>query len=701
MKKIILILICLLLSSCSIKTNDEPSDTSISESIEPTITPTPIQTHFVKEDLSGSNWQYTGDGYFNSEKNIMEISHYNGDGSIVYYDELYLNQGHNIISFSIDEGASFLFEILDDEDNVFYSEKILSDGNSIQIEIDNTKKELYSAIVKFSDFISDSESIKIKEFLIERENEIINIHLNQLGYTNDQRKVAIFPFHHGNYFNIKRVSDNSIVASYDLTKMMKSIDTDEFVSYGEFTDFNESGEFYLESSFGFKSYPFVIDENVYQELSKDLIKSFTIQRCGMDIPQELSKEMAHPACHQDIAHIYYHNYPIDVTGGWHDAGDYGRYIDTGFKALSDMLLAFIDNEDAFDDNTNIIDSNNGIKDILDEIKYELDWMMKMQDPTTGGIHSVASSMNFADIVSPEEDKNEVIVFETSPITSAEVASVMAIASKAFEKYDKEYSQKCLDVATKAFDFALYNDGVKNLPGEYKAGNYIDASLNYYRYYMGIAMWYATDNNEYYDYAMKQIDINDYNIYTLYWCPLLMYPSYLILKNADSTYQNYDVIKKIFLDLAYSESSKIRSNPYRINVYDVLTWGSNQNISDIANLLMMAYNLTNDLELYDNATELLDYLLGKNCLNKSFVTGYGEDYPQNLHHRTTISKKTNFKGVMVGGPNMSMEDQAMIKAFKDKNMKSQWMYLDDEDSYSTNETAIQHNSSLIYLLSNIK
>lgn len=694
MKKIIIILICFTLFGCSTveENKTKPSkETEIINTNEPIVT----QKHNLKNLDIGNNWAIEGSDDFEVLNNVIKLNDY--ENANIYYDGLYLDIGDVTFGFNISDNTAFTFELYDDENNLIFNQDITSSNDVIEYHSD---KELYSAIIRISNIISNDGYFEISNFNIKRSKDIVNVHINQVGYMPKQRKVAIFPGHNGNYFDIKDAKTNKIVATFPLSQNTYSEYTDEYVAYGEFTDFNLNGEYYLESSFGFKSYNFEINDNVYGNLLKEVINSFTLQRCGMEISEELSLSMAHDACHIDLAKIYYHNTPIDVTGGWHDAGDYGRYVDTGFKALSDLLIAYIDNNNKFDDDTNKINSNNGVVDLLDEIKYELDWMMKMQDES-GGVHMVASSMHFADIVSPEDDKEDVIVFDISPISTAEFSSIMALASYVYKDIDKEYSDKCLDKSLKAYEFAMHNNYEKNMPSEYHAGRYAKTNLEYYRYYMGIALWYATDDKQYYDYAMTQYNSNNNDLYILNWNPLLFYPSYLVLKKANSSFENYNLIKDRFIGHANYQSEMINNNIYRNNLNDVLTWGSNQIVADNAMQLMMAYNLTNNLEYYDNATELLDYLLGKNCLNKSFITGYGDDYPKNLHHRTTMSKDTYFKGVLVGGPNMSMEDKAMYDSFNNQNKKAQWMYLDDINSYSTNETAIQYNSSLIYLISNIK
>ncbi len=110
-----------------------------------------------------------------------------------------------------------------------------------------------------------------------------------------------------------------------------------------------------------------------------------LQRCGEVITDS---DFGHSACHTGMASVYGTNEKIDVSGGWHDAGDYGRYIVPAAKTIGDLLYAYEANPKLYSDNIGIPQSGNGIPDILDEARYELEWMMKMQRADGGVYHKV-------------------------------------------------------------------------------------------------------------------------------------------------------------------------------------------------------------------------------------------------------------------------------------------------------------------------
>ena len=68
----------------------------------------------------------------------------------------------------------------------------------------------------------------------------------------------------------------------------------------------------------------------------------------------------------------------NLSGGWMDAGDYNKYVTFAGSAVHMLLTAYEQNPKIFSDDFNIPESGNGIPDLIDEVKYELDWIKKMQ-----------------------------------------------------------------------------------------------------------------------------------------------------------------------------------------------------------------------------------------------------------------------------------------------------------------------------------
>ena len=139
--------------------------------------------------------------------------------------------------------------------------------------------------------------------------------------------------------------------------------------------------------------------------------------------------------------------------------------------------------------------------------------------------------------------------------------------------------------------------------------------------------------------------------------------------------------------------------------DDFAWGSNSSAANQGVWLLHAYYLTGDSKYYETAVKAIDYLLGKNPLNMSFLTGYGTKSPMMPHHRPSTADGVTepVPGMLVGGPQPGGEDIP-----KDMSKKESWecneyrtgkpatSYIDDRCSYATNEVAINWNAPFAYL-----
>lgn len=170
-----------------------------------------------------------------------------------------------------------------------------------------------------------------------------------------------------------------------------------------------------------------------------------LQRCGTKVEDD---KFGHPSCHDSIATIYKTDQKIDVSGGWHDAGDYGRYVVAAAKAVADLMYAYEANPEIYSDNIGIPESGNGTPDILDEVRYELEWMLKMQDKSDGGVYHKVTCDTFPGYVMPEKETKPLIVMPKSTTATADFAASMAMAYEFYKDIDADFAAKCLDAAKK-------------------------------------------------------------------------------------------------------------------------------------------------------------------------------------------------------------------------------------------------------------
>lgn len=530
---------------------------------------------------------------------------------------------------------------------------------------------------------------------------ITDVKTNQFSYFTDAEKRCTFSYDAGDVFDVINTATGEVVYTGAIVNKVYSDATGETDCYGDFTNVTEPGTYAVHSQIGTSSYTFSIGTEAYTELDNSLLRMISMQRCGEDLNSSWAGELAHAMCHTETATIYGTEETIDVTGGWHDAGDYGRYIKTGAKTVNDLLFSYMGNPNLYSDSTNGPDSDNGTADILDEARYELEWMLKMQD-TDGGVYNKVLTTGLADTILPEEDTQDMWVLEKETTSTADFAGSMAIAALAYKDIDTEFSNTCLDAAVSAYSYLkdhpdLYD--AKN-PDDVTGGAYIESSDTDGRFTAAIALYIAAGETDYLSDAKDYYAIDNTCANGIYWNTNGGYGRYLYLVKCidEKDTDFYASMMKSLAEEAGTILAMEQGNSYNASL-TAYTWGSNGITSDNGIILAMYYDMTNDMAYLQAAYEQVSYLLGRNSLHTSFVSGYGTYSPQNVHSRIAKAKNTILPGALAGGPNASKEDPVTI-AMAD-TVPAAKAYADSFDSYSTNEIAIYWNSSLIHLLSKLR
>jgi endoglucanase len=381
-----------------------------------------------------------------------------------------------------------------------------------------------------------------------------------------------------------------------------------------------------------------------------------------------------------------------VSGGWHDAGDYGRYVVAGAVAAADLLEAYEDFEVAADD-MGIPESGNGIPDILDEAKYELDWMLKMQDEESGGVYHKVTCFVFPETVNPEEEKDQLYLAPVSQAATGDFAAIMAKASVVYKDFDPTFSTEARLAAEKAWEYLVSDETDKSFknPEEFETGEYPDKYITDERYWAAVELYLAgkEDMNVY----VTKYGKNEKIKHGLGWADVATYADYDLAKYAQEEMR--DMAIEHISSLAEEQVEKADKSGYYTTFGSDYAWGSNMAVGNSGQLLYMAANVTGDEYYAEIARKQLDYLLGTNPLGYCYVTGYGTFAPQNPHHRPSQVKGSAMTGMLVGGPNKNLDDPyaaAVLSA-----ASPAMCYVDNVQSYSTNEISIYWNSPLIYLL----
>lgn len=528
-----------------------------------------------------------------------------------------------------------------------------------------------------------------------------NINVNQVGYLPNAKKVAVIRGELGTdisgSFDVVNVESNEVVFTGELEDSKENSASGEQTATADFSEVAEEGIYKIVTEDFGESFEFQISSAVYDELTGSAMRMFYLQRCGTSVADD---SYGHGACHTGDATIYGSDGTATVTGGWHDAGDYGRYVVPGAKSVADLMLAYENYGDVFGDATGIPESGNGIPDVLDEVKYELDWMLTMQDGESGGVYHKVTCENFPGAVMPEEETEQLILAPISTTATADFAAAMAMAARVFKDVDSDYSNTCLTAAQKAWGYLenTPNDGVGFLnPNSISTGAYDDKEDADERYW-ALAELYKTTGDATYSALLKEYNPEEIGG-DLGWQSVGVYGMYAYLTSSGAALSsdNYcSMVEDAFYAAADTALEYSDEDAYSVAIgEDAYCWGSNMGVANKGMLLLMANQLSSEEKYLTAAGQQLDYLLGTNTNSYCFVTGFGTLSPENPHHRPSQAVGEAMTGMLVGGPDSDLEDPYAQATLSEKPNAA--CYVDNVQSYSCNEVTIYWNSPLVYLL----
>jgi len=256
------------------------------------------------------------------------------------------------------------------------------------------------------------------------------IRVDNLGWRPEDTKVAVTLGLAGEAFDLRRVGDNLVVGSFTSSGQTSDEDSGDQVAFVDFSSVTTAGSYYLYHSAGDqRSYSFQIADDVYGIAGEAAVKSFYFQRCNhsRELPWAGDALGGHPgnggqwvdaACHSGDGNATAgpgspDHGPLDLHGGWHDAGDYQKTL--WGRGVGHMLWAYELNPSAWSDGQlNLPESANGVPDLLDEIAWELDFYLRMQRPDGHFMSSVKGRHGSS--MSPPSTADEVRVYfdATSP-----------------------------------------------------------------------------------------------------------------------------------------------------------------------------------------------------------------------------------------------------------------------------------------------
>lgn len=507
------------------------------------------------------------------------------------------------------------------------------------------------------------------------------VRVNQIGFKPADKKFAYVKVDsNGKTFSVLN-SSKETVYSGKLGKPVRDEMAQEYVAPADFSSVTEPG-IYTVIVDDAESFPFAINENPYSAMIQDALRFFTLARCGTEVEDPI---FGHPACHTGQAKDIETYKMLDILGGWHDAGDYGRYVVPAAKTVADLLFAH--------DNLDGIISF----DILDEVRWELDWLLQMQK-ADGSVYHKITCTEFPAFEMPELETAGLYLSKPSTAAAANFVGTLALASVYYKNTDASYADKLLQAAKKSWAYLEENPykPFKN-EGYIYTGEYPDDFDGDERYFAATALALATGESSYAQEAEKiRADSGENWLENFGWEQMEGYGDHIILNNpslfSDSLVKQ---VKKAVKKQANQALANIKKSGFK-QAQTTVNWGSNMEAMNIAHLLTLAGTTFSKDSYNDAAKNQLDYILGANPLSRCFVTGYGSNSPVHPHHRPSIAKDTPQKGMLVGGPDQNLEDEFALNLVSDK--PDLQCYVDHYQSFSTNEVTIYWNSPLVYILS---
>ncbi|MCK5829769.1 MAG: glycoside hydrolase family 9 protein [Methylococcales bacterium] len=532
--------------------------------------------------------------------------------------------------------------------------------------------------------------------------------INQVGYLPNWPKVALWVNSDTTKKQIELIdtATKKSVYTFRAARKHKDAQTGDYIQELDFSSYNKKGRYLLRAG-NIKSLPFAIGNDVYKSSLRLLLRSYYLQRCGIAI-FDAETGLNHASCHLHdglVKHadgFHKENDVIHSIGGWHDAGDNGKYVATTAITVGRILALYEEHPALFTDFLlDIPESSSDLPDVLDEMKVGLDWMLSMQR-LDGAVYRKLSGESWPVDLAPDQDKQPRYIYGVTSPETAKAAAAWAMAARIYKSSQPELAARYLKAARKSWDYLQtideqvfeFQEGDNKGSGPYMYNETDDdISLTYDwddRLWAAMELLITTGEKPFQKYVNKKLP--DAPLAFFEWKnPSGMAFSHALFHPALPTKREWHQgAKKKVMARAKILLNNIAASGYRI-ANSRFVWGSNKMTVEEGIILISAYRLSQDTAYLDAAIYQLDYIFGSNHFNMSFVTGVGKNPAKAISHLYLSAAKTKLAGLLVGGPNILA--QAKI-APKNKGPLS---YIDDPRSYATNEYAIDYNASLIALI----
>lgn len=554
------------------------------------------------------------------------------------------------------------------------------------------------------------------------------VRVNQVGYLPDgPKRATVVTTATGPLTWQLRNASGAVVASGSTVPHGADAPSGQSVQVADFSSYRSTGSGYVLAVDGSGSAPFDIRADLYDTLRSDSMAFFHHQRSGISIDASLvGSAYARPAGHLGVApnkgdtsvpcQATVCDYTQDVRGGWYDAGDHGKYVVNGgistWLVVNSFERAKRTGKDAAlgDSTLRVPERGNGVPDVLDEARWELDFLMRMQVPEDKqyagmAFHKIHDAAWTGMPMRPEQDAQPRELHRPSTAATLNLAAAAAQCARVFRPYDSAYADRCLSSARRAWTAAQANPALYAPDSDGTGGGaYGDAQVTDEFYWAAAELYAATGEGAYRDAVTSSPWHTSATAFTPYgfgWADTAALGR-LVLATVPTGLPATDVarVRSSVTAAADGYLARMTAQGYAVPVpADGYFWGSNGEVANDAVVMAVAGELTGDGRYRAGALETMDYLLGRNALGLSYVTGYGETSAQNQHHRFWAHQLDSSlphppAGSLAGGPNSALQDP--VAEEKLTGCAPAACYVDDIGSYSTNEVAVNWNAPLAWL-----
>ena len=304
------------------------------------------------------------------------------------------------------------------------------------------------------------------------------ISVNQSGYYSHAPKVAVLVSDSQTplAWTLKDSSGQTVLTGETVVKGPDAASGDA-VHWIDFSAYVTPGKGYTLAAESQISDPFEIGETNYGALKIDALRYFYLNRSDIALEQPYAGAWARPAGHVSDSKVTCYagadstgkkwpacDYTLDASGGWYDAGDYGKYVVNGGIALWTLLNAYERKPGAFADGAlNIPESGNGVPDILDEARWEMEFLLGMQvpegQPLAGMAHHKLHGLRWDAMPGlPPAKSDSRFLFPPSTAATLNLAATAAQCARVWKSIDADFSARCLKAAETAWQAASATSG---------------------------------------------------------------------------------------------------------------------------------------------------------------------------------------------------------------------------------------------------